>query len=138
MPYKDRANRKSNQVNLGTIHCLKLITAILEYHRLATLQCAVWIWSRSPPLRLAAMAITPSGYRVARWRFETGTRSSREATTLWKNLVANLRRRQFGLGNNLILIFLRDARGEYDGVEYLLNGGWHRPATTTATAGGTA
>merc|ERR1719169_411971 len=31
MLYKDHANRKSNQQNLGTIHCSNLCTEILEY-----------------------------------------------------------------------------------------------------------
>merc|ERR1719310_165521 len=31
MLYKDAANRKSNQQNLGTIHCSNLCTEILEY-----------------------------------------------------------------------------------------------------------
>merc|ERR1712194_273848 len=31
MLYKDAANRKSNQQNLGTIHCSNLCTEIIEY-----------------------------------------------------------------------------------------------------------
>merc|ERR1739848_880871 len=31
MLYKDAANRKSNQQNLGTIHCSNLCTEIVEY-----------------------------------------------------------------------------------------------------------
>merc|ERR1719390_226984 len=31
MLYKDSANRKSNQQNLGTIHCSNLCTEIIEY-----------------------------------------------------------------------------------------------------------
>merc|ERR1712176_37485 len=31
MLYKDHANRKSNQQNLGTIHCSNLCTEIVEY-----------------------------------------------------------------------------------------------------------
>merc|ERR1712238_626744 len=31
MLYKDHANRKSNQMNLGTIHCSNLCTEIMEY-----------------------------------------------------------------------------------------------------------
>merc|ERR1712141_708766 len=31
MLYKDHANRKSNQQNLGTIHCSNLCTEIIEY-----------------------------------------------------------------------------------------------------------
>merc|ERR1719169_257908 len=31
MLYKDHANRKSNQQNIGTIHCSNLCTEILEY-----------------------------------------------------------------------------------------------------------
>merc|ERR1719361_2927267 len=31
MLYKDQANRKSNQQNLGTIHCSNLCTEIIEY-----------------------------------------------------------------------------------------------------------
>merc|ERR1712061_398540 len=31
MLYKDHANRKSNQQNLGTIHCSNLCTEIMEY-----------------------------------------------------------------------------------------------------------
>merc|ERR1711893_76970 len=31
MLYKDAANRKSNQKNLGTIHCSNLCTEIVEY-----------------------------------------------------------------------------------------------------------
>ena len=31
MLYKDHANRKSNQQNLGTIHCSNLFTEIIEY-----------------------------------------------------------------------------------------------------------
>merc|ERR1719444_651595 len=31
MLYKDHANRKSNQKNLGTIHCSNLCTEIVEY-----------------------------------------------------------------------------------------------------------
>merc|ERR1712241_908781 len=31
MLYKDHANRKSNQMNLGTVHCSNLCTEIMEY-----------------------------------------------------------------------------------------------------------
>merc|ERR1712057_147760 len=31
MLYKDAANRKSNQQNIGTIHCSNLCTEIIEY-----------------------------------------------------------------------------------------------------------